>query len=126
MLCHLEWADHSAFLATAEFDILFQNPSKENFFHPLILLPLLGQILLLIAVATNPKGFRLTFWGIGLLGLLVLVIFLVGILSLNIRIIGSTLPFLFLSSAAFVSWRRNKSVVNPPADLPASEMNPNP
>ncbi len=100
---YLEWADHSTFLFKAEYDILFHSDkSIESFVHPLILLPLAGQLILLVALIIHPKHFRLLFIGMALLSPLMLMIFLVGLLSLNVKILFSAVPFIILSIVAIL------------------------
>jgi len=96
-LCYLEWGGgNSGFLFQLESDLFFKSTEASSFVHPLILLPLVGQVLILISVFLPNK--KLTLAGILLLAVLVLMILFVGILSMNLKIILSTLPFVTLSA----------------------------
>lgn len=101
---YLEWGqDNSILLFQAEYDILlklFIDP--KSVLHPFTLLPLFGQILLAITLFQKEPGKKLTFFGIGGIGILFLLMFAIGIMSTNFKILVSTLPFL---SVAFVTLR---------------------
>ncbi len=96
LFVYLEWGgDNSSFLFKLEFDVLgklISNPV--SVLHPFVILPLLGQMLLLIALFFNSPGKWLLFAGIVFLSLLPAVILLVGLLSANIKILLSLLPYL--------------------------------
>jgi len=109
LFCYLEWADRSAFLFQVEYGLFFKaTQTIESLVHPLILIPLLGQLILLFALIKRQQNFKLTFIGMTLLSLLVLVIFLAGILSMNVKIIVSTVPFILLSIFTLYQNRRSK------------------
>lgn len=98
LLPYLEWGNQSAFLFEMEYEILFSGKhEKENFIHPAILIPLAGQLLLIIAAFQKIPQRKLVLPGIGLLALLILFISLIGILAKKPEIILSTLPFLTAS-----------------------------
>jgi len=106
LICYLEWGGgNSGFLFQFEYQIFFRNNSRD-FIHPLIIIPFLGQIFLLVGIFWSSQNRRLTLIGMILLSVLVFVILLVGILSLNSKIILSTLPF-FLISFLFIRWMRS-------------------
>lgn len=99
LLGFLEWGKGSQlFLLQAEGEIiakLFTDPW--SVIHPLILLPLLAQILLLITIFQKRVSKTLTYIGIGGLSILLLLMFIIGLLSVNIKIILSVIPFLALA-----------------------------
>jgi hypothetical protein len=96
---YLAWGgDQQAYLWEAEWDIiqkLFSNPKSVA--HPFILIPLSGQLLLLIALFQQQPNPKLIFTAIGCIGILLFFILLAGILSTQVKIIVSTLPFLATS-----------------------------
>lgn len=96
LFVYLEWGgDNSSFLFKLEFDVLKKLISDPvSVLHPFVILPLLGQMLLLIALFFNSPGKWLLFAGIVFLSLLPAVILLVGLLSVNIKILLSLLPYL--------------------------------
>ena len=114
LLGYLEWSgDSRSFLYQAEGEILyklFTDPAST--IHPFILLPLLGQLLLLVTLFRKRPGKVLTYIGISGLGLLLGFMFVVGIISLNIRIIASTLPFLLVALYTIYCLRGTKSLAN--------------
>jgi hypothetical protein len=108
---YLEWGnDQHSFLFQVEYDLFFgSSQGADSFQHPFVFLPLLGQLLLLIAIFQNTPARLLVLSGMACISVLMLMIFIVGILSFNVAIAGSSLPFLFL--AVFVmrtKWRRKK------------------
>ena len=109
LICYLEWASGNAgFLFQLEFSVFSMNATRDTFIHPFILAPLLGQLLLLISVFYPNK--KMTFFGIILSSILVLLILLVGILGLSLKIIASTIPFIALS-ILFLYNSKNKSSI---------------
>ena len=107
---YLEWGgNNSILLFQAEADIIskvFTDPT--SVIHPFILLPLVGQILLLVSVFQNKPSHLLTYIGIACLALLLGFMFVIGILSLNYKIIFSTLPFLVVAGTAIFHYRKIK------------------
>lgn len=105
---YLEWGkDNSSFLFEAEYEVvrlLLTDPAEAA--HPFSLLPLFGQILLLITLFQKKPGRGLTLVGIACIGLLLLFMFFIGIVGPNFRILASTLPFLFLSGIAIARHAR--------------------
>ena len=92
----LEWGEtNQLFLFQVEAEIilkLFKNPSSA--LHPFVILPLFGQLLLLFTLFQPKPNKILTFIGIALLTLLLGFMFIIGVISLNIKIICSSIPFL--------------------------------
>lgn len=105
---YLEWGkDNSSFLFEAEYEVvrlLLTDPVKAA--HPFSLLPLLGQMLLLITLFQKKPGRGLTLTGIACIGLLLLFMFFIGIAGPNFKILASTLPFLILSGVAIARHAR--------------------
>lgn len=110
-LCgYLEWSGNShIFLFKAEADIiykLFTNPI--SVLHPFTILPLVGQILLLITLFQKTPSKTLTFISIVGLGLLLGFMCIVGLMSMNFKIIISTIPFIVVSVLAIKHYRKVK------------------
>lgn len=97
---YLEWGgNQKAFLYESEFEVvrkLFSDPM--SVLHPLILLPLLGQLLLLTAIFMSKSGKISSLTGIACLSVLLGMMFFIGLLDLHIKILLSTLPFLVIAS----------------------------
>jgi len=108
LLCYMEWGgSQSAFLYEAEYQVFFHSNTPGNTFsHPLVVLPLAGQLLLLISAFTKKPNRRMAIAGQLMLSLLVGLILVAGLLSLNSRMILSTLPFII---ASVVFYRNNRS-----------------
>src|SRR5690606_8621190 len=107
---YLEWGkDNQAFLFQAEGEILvklFNNP--ESVIHPFTLLPMFGQILLLITLFQKTPGKILTYLALGCIGLLLMFMFVIGLMSWNVKILISTLPFLMTAFFTIRHHARNK------------------
>lgn len=110
LLGYLEWGGgNHLFLYAGELDIarkLFTNPTAV--IHPFTLAPLAGQILLLLTLFQKTPSKILTYIGIAGLGLLLGFMFLIGLLSLNFKIIVSTVPFIVVSILAIRYYRKIK------------------
>ncbi|HEU5289183.1 MAG TPA: hypothetical protein VFU05_00990 [Cyclobacteriaceae bacterium] len=95
LTCYLEWGGgNSGFLFQMEFELFKKADLAHSLTHVMVLAPLTGQLILLSSVFKKTPGRRLTAIGIGLLSVLVLMIFLIGILGLNYKIFLSALPFI--------------------------------
>ena len=89
---YLEWGGgNAAFLAQVEYTLLFGGTtSSDAFLHPMVGLPLTGQLLILFTLLQHTPSRLLTTVGVALLSVLVLLIAVVGVLSLNGKIVLST------------------------------------
>ena len=96
---YLEWSGNKhLFLFEAEAEIfskLFTNPV--SVLHPFTVLPIVGQILLVITLFQKTPNKTLTYISVAGLGLLLGFIFIVGLMSINFKIIISTIPFIVLA-----------------------------
>ena len=94
LICYLEWGGgNSGFLFQMEYELFQKSDLSNSLTHVMVLAPLAGQLTLLFTLFQPVPGRKVTAVGVGLLSVLVLMIFLIGILSLNYRIFISTLPF---------------------------------
>ncbi len=98
LIGYLEWGGgNKMFLFQGEIEIiskLFTDPA--SVIHPFILLPLFGQIILLVTIFQRRPGKMLTMIGLWSLATLLLFMFVIGMLSLNWKIIVSTIPFIVM------------------------------
>jgi hypothetical protein len=99
LIPYLEWGKYNnSYLYKAELEIftkLFTDPM--SVIHPFTLLPMLGQVLLLVTLLNKQVNKNLTYIGITGIGLLVSLIFFIGIITLSFKIIIFSLPFLIIS-----------------------------
>lgn len=95
LMVYLEWGGgQHLFLYETELDVLYRLVTNPNsVLHPLVLLPIVGQILLICALFHSPIKRNLVVLGIIGLSTLLCTILLVGILDTNLKIFASTLPF---------------------------------
>jgi hypothetical protein len=95
---YLQWSGNShMFLFEAEVEIfkkLFTDPG--SVVHPFILFPLGGQLILIFTLFQKEPGKVLTFLALGALSLLFLLMFFIGLISLNLKILLSTIPFIII------------------------------
>ncbi len=106
---YLEWGqDQSSFLFQVEADLFVKlTESASSLAHPLILLPLSGQILLLITVFQKTPNRIMTLVGLACLSTIMIVIFIVGCIGGNFKVILSTLPFLICGIFVIrANWKR--------------------
>ena len=95
---YLEWGERKEFIFQMEFDILQKlvvNPM--SIIHPLVVLPLIGQIILLLALFKTNTHKYLVLTGIFGIFLLFAMIFIVGVLSMKFKIMFSVVPFFILA-----------------------------
>ena len=109
-ICYLEWPPHnSMFVFQAIFEILSKTENLiDNFTHPIILLGLLTQLLLLLGVLNPKMNKKINAIGILLLSLLVLLFLLISILSLNLKMFIATLPYLSITIYFFWKYKKLK------------------
>jgi hypothetical protein len=107
LFVYLSWGKEStAFLFQMEYEIitkLFTNPTST--LHPFTVIPMLGQLLLLITLLQKTPTTILLKTGIGCLLFLIGFVFIIGLLSLRVPIIVSTIPFITLAFFTLKSLR---------------------
>lgn len=107
---YLEWgADQSNMLILMEWELikLFVTDPLSAL-HPFTIIPMLGQILLLITLFQKTPDRLLTYLGLGFLSLLLLMVLLVGFLAMNFMIIASALPFVVIGVLTLMHLRKMK------------------
>lgn len=106
LICYLEWGGgNSGFLFQTEYAVFIKR-SSDSFLHPFVLIPLIGQILLIASTLKKQPSKLLTLIGLSMIGLLVLMVLFVGLLSMNAKIVGSTIPFILISVFFIRSYRK--------------------
>lgn len=110
LLGYLEWGGNShLFLFQAESEILsklFTDPVST--FHPFTILPLIGQTILIVTLFQKTPSKILTYISIACLGILLGFMFVIGLMSLNYKIIISTIPFIVVSVFAIRQYGKIK------------------
>ena len=108
LLGYLEWSGNShLFLFQAEGEILsklFIDPI--SVLHPFTLLPMIGQLILTITLFQKKPNKLLTYMSIFGLGILLVFMFVIGIMSLNFKIIFSTIPFIVVAILAIRHYKK--------------------
>ena len=110
LLGYLEWGGNKyLFLFQAEGEILLKLfTDAASVLHPLIILPLIGQAILLVTLFQKTPSKILTYISIGGLGVLLVLMFVIGLLDLNFKIIASTIPFIVVAVLAVRHYRTIK------------------
>ncbi len=105
---YLSWGNNnSSFVFQVEaklFSELVKNPL--SLMHPFIVIPLLGQLLLLFTLFQKEPSKAISFVGITCTGLLMLMFLFIGIWTLNLKILISAVPFVVLSLLLFRSYKK--------------------
>jgi hypothetical protein len=101
LIGYLEWSGNNhLFIVEAEREIILKLFTDTNsVIHPLIIIPIGGQILLVLTLFQKKANKIMTYLSIAMLGCLLYLMLFIGIFSFNYKIIISTLPFLFISIA---------------------------
>lgn len=98
LMGYLEWGGgNHIYLFQGEAEIitkLFSNPT--SVLHPFTVFPLISQLLLLITLFQKIPNRKLTYIGIIGLSLLLGFMFIIGLMTLNCKIIFSTVPFIIV------------------------------
>lgn len=108
LIGYLQWGkDNHTFLFQVEAGLMTGNTSMKDMLHPFILVPMLGQLLLLITLFQKIPGNALTIAALACLGIIMLFLFLIGLLSMNFFITLSTLPFIITGVLVVTGFRKN-------------------
>ena len=108
---YLEWGgNNKQYLFDIEYEVvskLLTNPIEA--LHPLVILPLLGQMMLAYTLYQSEPSKQLTYIGIALIGILMIFILIAGFTSMNYKIILSVLPFTLTSVYTILQLRKQES-----------------
>lgn len=107
-IVYLSWGkDQSKHIYEIEWDILKRIFTDiKSVFHPFVLLPLLGQVILFVTLFQKKINNKLVLFAIILLSILILFILFIGILQKDIKIISFALPFTLLSAHRIFFFRK--------------------
>lgn len=110
-LCvYLEWGGGNAmFIYEMEWQILSSKlRDLSSLIHPFVLLPLIGQLVLLMNIFTKRKDCILIYIGWACISLLMIMIMLAAVLSFNIKSLVSVIPFIICSVWALKKCKQKK------------------
>ena len=104
----MQWGGgNSGFVFEAEYEIFSkQNNWFDTLTHPIILAGLIGQLALLYAAFAKKPNKIVQLVGIVSLGIVMFFIFLAGLLSFNLKILASAIPFIGLSFLYFTRYQK--------------------
>jgi hypothetical protein len=116
---YLEWGkDQSLFLFEVEVQVLAKAAvDPAAVVHPFTILPLLGQTALLVTLFQENAAKALSLLGITGIGLLLGLMFVIGVLTLNMKILSSTIPFLVVAGLTVREHLRR-----PPAEVATKNL----
>lgn len=107
---YMEWGGNNhMFLIEAEAELLkkaFINPL--DVLHPFTILPFIGQILLIISLFYAKPSKYLIYTGMLCTGILMMLLFLIGILNLSLMMLACSLPFIIVSILIIISNRKQQ------------------
>ncbi len=103
----LEWGGNNAkFLYEVEFEILKKlSVNPWAVLHPLTIIPFISQAFLILTLIQSTPSRTLTIIGIYGIGILMVLILAIGIMTVNIKMIVSTLPFILCAVVAFKHYK---------------------
>ncbi|HNP49665.1 MAG TPA: hypothetical protein PKK99_01830 [Bacteroidia bacterium] len=111
LIGYLEWGrDTHMFLFQIESEILsklFTDPV--SVFHPFVLLPLFGQIILLITLFQKQPSRSWSLVGMWSLAVLLLFILFIGLLGMKMKILSSAIPFFLVFIFSLRNFRKMKA-----------------
>ena len=113
LIGYLEWGKNShLFIFQAEAELFSKAIDKPlEVLHPFILIPFVGQLLLLFTLFQKEPGKLLTFISLGCLSLLILLLFFIGLMGMNIKMIICSLPFIITGILIIRQYRKKKTAV---------------
>ena len=96
---YLEWSkDNRMFIYQMELEVFSKFLTQpSSVIHPFVVLPLIGQLILLFNACRKKPSRALTLIGMATLGLLLFFMLLIGMLSTNLRIFAAAVPFALVS-----------------------------
>ncbi|MBS1508003.1 MAG: hypothetical protein JSS79_15285 [Bacteroidetes bacterium] len=93
---YLAWGkEQHAFLFQAEAEVLAKAVvDPMAVMHPFVVLPLLGQLILVVTLFQKEPSRWLSFLGMGCIGVIMAMLLLIGVMGMKVGIALSTVPFL--------------------------------
>jgi hypothetical protein len=107
-LGYLEWGKDSAAFVYEGFIEVISNAKglKSNFTHPLIILPLIGEIIFILGTFNSRMQNKWLIAALVLTGLLYIMILLAGVLSKNPKMILSAAPYILFAIGLVIAIRK--------------------
>jgi hypothetical protein len=113
LICYVDFGhDGAVFVGEIEYKIIVNlKDSMESFSILFFLISFLGQLIIFISIFKN-NDLRKIFLGTIMLSVIVLLIFILGLFTTNIKIIISTIPFISISIIYFYRIAKSKTINN--------------
>ena len=98
-LGYLQWGKNQhSFVFENEFELLSKLPGNASTFtHPFVLLPFLGQLILILTLFKKKPHSFIIYIALGSIGILYLMILFVGFMGAGVLTALSAIPFLVIS-----------------------------
>ena len=114
LLGYLEWSGNNhIFLYQEEIEVLQKLLTKPiSILHPFTIMPILGQLCLIVTIFQRLPNKKLIYFSIFALGILLVFMFIVGIIALKYRIIISTIPFILASFMTIRYYKEKPTSIN--------------
>jgi uncharacterized membrane protein YciS (DUF1049 family) len=110
LIVYLDWGhDGAQFIWQMESSIFTRSDHNTLLLvNPFFILAFIGQVLLIISIIRSKPSGRVTLYGILFLSGLVIPLLIMGLLLFKVKMILSTLPFLFLATIFIIKARTTK------------------
>lgn len=107
---YLEWGkDNSAFLGEMEFHILSEiDGLTDGLTHPFVIIPMVGQLLLIVTLFQKTPSKVLTLTGLVCLSMIMVFIFFIGLMSMRLPIALSAVPFIVSGITVIYNIRKKR------------------
>lgn len=112
LLGYMEWGgDNCSFIFQVEYELFSSIKDKGmSLLHPFIVIPLVGQVILFITIVQKQPNRALSIIGLVCLSVIMLFLHFVGVISSNMNVVLSTIPFL-ITGILFIWFYNKKRVV---------------
>ncbi len=98
LIGYLEWSNNKRFVFSLEAELFIKSlQGPKDIMNPFIIIPLIGQLLLVFTLFQKSPKRVLTFISVACIGLIMLLLLLIGFLSMKLKIIFFAFPFLICS-----------------------------
>ena len=113
LIGYLEWGKgNNTFIFQGEVEIFLKAKSNPlSIMHPLILIPFCGQIIILYTIFQKKPGRVLSLIGLACLSIIMLLLFFIGLVTPNIKMLGSAIPFL-ITGLFVVRFNRKRTSID--------------
>jgi hypothetical protein len=96
LIGYLEWSNNKRYVFSLEAELFVKAlQSGKDVVHPFIIIPLIGQLLIVFTLFQKEPSRVLSLLSVGCIGIIMLLLLVIGLLVTNFKIILFAMPFLF-------------------------------